>query len=51
MKDMIKRKLKCEGYVPRGSNALSDLQILEGRMVGKKKVGRTWMKNMDEGFI
>ena len=38
-KDMIKRKMEYAGYVLRDSSDLSHLQILEGRVEGKKKVG------------
>ena len=40
MEDMIKRKMKYAGHVMRGSSGLSHLQILEGRLEGKQKVGR-----------
>ena len=49
MEDMIKRKMKYAGHVLRGSSGLSHLQILEGRIEGKKKVGsprRTWINDM-----
>src|SRR5437867_11197819 len=48
---MIKRKMEYAGHVLRGSSGLSHLQILEGRVEGKKKVGcpiRIWMKDMCE---
>ena len=38
-KDMIRRILAYAGHVLRGSSGLSHLQILEGPMEGKKKVG------------
>src|SRR2546425_829248 len=38
-KDMIKRKLEYAGHVLRGSSDLSHLQILEGKVEEKKKVG------------
>ncbi len=47
MEDMIKKKYA--GHVLRGSSGLSHLQILEGRIEGKQKVGsprRTWIKDM-----
>ena len=49
--DMIKRKMEYAGHVLRGSSGLSHLQILEGRVEGKKKVGcpiRIWMKDICE---
>ena len=49
--DMMRRKLAYAGHVLRGSSGLSHLQILEGPMEGKKKVGsprRTWMKDIME---
>ena len=48
---MMKRKLAYAGHVLRGSSGLSHLQILEGPMEGKKKVGfprRSWMKDILE---
>ena len=48
-KDMIKRKLEYAGHVLMGSSGLSHLQILEGKMDGKKKVGcpiRIWMNDI-----
>ena len=48
---MIKRKMEYAGHVLRGSSGLSHLQILEGRVEGKKKVGcpiRIWMKDICE---
>ena len=48
---MMKRKLAYAGYVLSGSSGLSHLQILEGPMEGKKKVGsprRSWMKDILE---
>ena len=36
----MKRKLRYAGYVLRGSSGLSHLQILEGYVEGKRKVGR-----------
>ena len=50
-KDMIKMKMEYAGHVLRGSSDLSHLQILEGRIEGKKKVGcpiRIWMKDICE---
>jgi hypothetical protein len=49
LKDMIKRKLKYAGHVLRGSSGATHLQILEGRIEGKRKVGAprsTWMKDV-----
>src|SRR5437867_2532295 len=46
---MIKRKLEYAGHVLRGSSGLSHLQILEGKVEGKKKVGcpiRIWMNDI-----
>ena len=51
MKDMMKRKLRYAGHVLRGSSGLSHLQILEGYVERKRKVGRprrTWMKDIIE---
>src|SRR6267154_3235101 len=51
VKDMMKRKMKHTGHVLRGSSGLSHLQILEGYMEGKRKVGapgRVWMKDIME---
>ena len=50
-RDMIKRKMEYAGHVLRGSSGLSHLQILEGRVEEKKKVGcpiRIWMKDICE---
>src|SRR3989442_4935635 len=47
--DMIKRKMEYAGHVLRGSSDLSHLQILEGRVEGKKKVScpiRIWMNDI-----
>ena len=38
-RDMIKRKMEYAGHVLRGSSGLSHLQILEGRVEKKNKVG------------
>lgn len=49
--DMMKRKLNYAGHVLRGSSGLTHLQILEGRIEGKKKRGaprRTWLKDICE---
>ena len=49
--DMWKRKMKYAGHVLRGSSGLSHLQILEGYVEGKMKVGaprKTWMKDIIE---
>ena len=48
MEDMIKRKMKYAGHVMRGSSGLSHLQILEGRLEGKQKIGRQKRKWMDD---
>ena len=51
MADMKRRKLNYAGHVLRGSSGLSHLQILEGKIEGKNKVGaprRTWMKDICE---
>ena len=48
MEDMIKRKMKYAGHVMRGSSGLSHLQILEGRLEGKQKVGHPKRKWMDD---
>src|SRR2546425_12585326 len=40
VEDMMKRKLRCAGHVLRGSNDLSHLQILQGYVEEKRKVGR-----------
>ena len=51
VKDMMKRKMKYAGHVLRGSSGLSHLQILEGCLEGKIKVGisrRLWMKEIME---
>jgi len=48
-RDMIKRKMEYAGHVLRGSSGLSHLQILEGKLEGKKKVGhpiRIWMDDI-----
>src|SRR5437867_12441614 len=50
-KDMIKRKMEYAGVVLRSSSGLSHLQILDGRVEGKMKVGcpiRIWMKDVCE---
>ena len=41
--------MEYAGHVLRGSSGLSHLQILEGRVEGKRKVGRpkrTWMEDI-----
>ena len=51
VKDMMRRKMEYAGHVLRGSSGLSHLQLLEGRIDGKRKVGcpiRTWMKDIQE---
>src|SRR3989442_9581399 len=48
-KDMIKRKLKYAGHVLRVSSGLSHLQILEGKVKGKRKFFcpiRIWMNDI-----
>src|SRR3989441_8231091 len=48
-RDMIKRKMEYAGHVLRGSRGLSHLQILEGGVEGKNKVGRPiriWMNDI-----
>ena len=50
-KDMIKRKMEYEGHVLGGSSGLSHLQILEGKVEVKKKVGcsiRICMNDIDD---
>ena len=49
--DMMRRKVRYAGHVLRGSSGLAHLQILEGPIEGKRKVGsprRTWMKDILE---
>ena len=49
--DMMRRKLAYAGHALRGSCGLSHIQILEGPIAGKKKVGfprRSWMKDILE---
>src|SRR5258708_3998844 len=49
VEDMMKRKMKYAGHVLRGSSGLSHLQILEGDVEGKRKVGaprRVWMNDI-----
>jgi len=51
MIDIIKRKLRFAGHVLRGSSGASHLQVIEGKVTGKNKVGcprRTWMKDICE---
>src|SRR3989441_13009208 len=51
VEDMMKRKLRYAGHVLRGSSGLSHLQVLEGYVKGKIKVGRprrAWMKDIIE---
>ena len=48
---MMRRKVRYAGHVLRGSSGLTHLQILEGQIEGKRKVGsprRTWMKDIME---
>src|SRR3989442_11307146 len=48
-RDMIKRKMEYAGHVLRGSSDLSHLQILEGRVEEKKKLGcpiKIWMNDL-----
>ena len=49
-RDLIKRKMEYAGHVLSGSSGLSHLQILEGRVEGKKE-SRLSNKNMDEGYM
>src|SRR3989442_8494395 len=47
--DIIKRKIEYAGHVLRGSSRLSHLQILEGKVEEKKKLGhpiRIWMDDI-----
>src|SRR2546425_741673 len=47
--DVIKRRGKCAGHVLRGSSGLSHLQILEGKVEGRGRVGRpmgVWMNGV-----
>src|SRR5437899_13046518 len=47
--DMIKRKIEYAEHVLRESSGLSHLQILEGKLDGKNKVGhpiRIWMDDI-----
>ena len=49
VEDMMKRKMRYAGHVLRGSSGLTHLQILEGYVEGKRKVGaprRVWMKDI-----
>src|SRR3989442_15278270 len=51
VEDMMKRKWRYAGHVLRGSSGLSHLQILEGYVEEKRKVGRPrrrWMKDIIE---
>src|SRR3989441_3060460 len=51
VEDIMKRKLRYAGHVLRGSSGLPHLQILEGYVEGKRKVGRprrTWLKDIIE---
>src|SRR5437867_2922723 len=51
VEDIMKRKLRYAGHVLRGSSGLSHLQILEGYVEEKRKVGRPrrrWMKDIIE---
>ena len=48
MEDMTKRKMKYAGHVIRGSSGLSHLQILEGRLEGKRKVGSPKRKSVND---
>src|SRR6267154_2373952 len=52
VEDMMKSKMKYAGHVLRGSSDLSHLQILEGYVEGKRKVGaprRVWVKDIMDG--
>src|SRR6267154_2422704 len=49
VEDMMKRETKYAGPVMRGLSGLTHLQILEGYVKGKRKVGaprRVWMKDI-----
>ena len=51
LKNTIRRKMEYAGHALRGSSGLSHLQILEGRVEGKRKVGRpkrTWLDDILE---
>src|SRR3989442_12504365 len=53
-RDMIKRKMEYAGHMLRGSSGLLHLQILEGRVEEKNKVGcpiRILMKDICEWLI
>ena len=53
MEDMIKRKMKYAGHALRDSSGLTHIQILEGYVEGKRKVGaprRVWMKSLYYGL-
>jgi hypothetical protein len=46
LRSMKKRKMEYTGHILEGSIGLAHLQILEGHVEGKRKVGRpnrTWM--------
>jgi hypothetical protein len=48
LSSMKKRKMEYAGHVLRGSSGLAHLQILEDRVKGKRKVGRTNRTWMDD---
>ena len=51
MENMIKRKMNYAGHVMRGSSGETHVNILEGKIEGKRKVGaprRTWTKDILE---
>src|SRR6267154_1038438 len=54
VEDMMKRKMKYAGHVLRDSSGLSHLQILEGYVEGKRKVGaprRVWKNDIRIGQV
>src|SRR6267154_6792363 len=49
VEDMMKRKMRYAGHVLRGSSGLTQIQILEGYVEGKRKgraPRRVWMKDI-----
>jgi exonuclease III len=49
LSSMRRRKMEFAGHVLRGSSGLAHLEVLEGRVEGKRKVGRpnkTWMDDI-----
>ena len=49
MEDMIRGKMKYAGHVLRGWSGLSHLQVLEGMVEGKMKMGAPRKHN--EGYV